>query len=57
MREQSDGLMVNFYEGFFYICETNMNEQLFQKEIIYKKAAHLRRSCSASPSLNAKIHG
>lgn len=49
--------MVNFYSGFFYICETNINEQLFQKEIIYKKAAHLRRSCSASPSLNAKFHG
>lgn len=49
--------MVKYCDGFFYICETNMNEQLFQKEIIYKKAAHLRRSCSASHSLNAKVHG
>ncbi len=49
--------MVNSYDGFFYICETNMNEQLFQKEIIYKKAAYQRRSCAASRSLNAKVHG
>ena len=38
MRGQSDGLMVNSYDGFFYIFETNINEQFFQKQIIYKKS-------------------
>lgn len=30
--------MVNSYDGFFYIFETNINEQFFQKQIIYKKS-------------------